>query len=165
MAGDEAEEEGDLEEGDLAEGQLPPLWQRGSFWRVVLPLLVTVAAVTLGLLLQLVEAFHFHKTVRSGCAVRGAGHCPLLQSWPGLHQQAAGSQLSGNVGDPVKLQSGLGRPSACEMRPVMTGEGGGDGNGSGIHVPDRRAVELFGPLVLVPQRTQPSLPARVVRAP
>ena len=71
MAADDEEEEGDLEEGDLAEGELPPLWRRGSFWRVVLPLLVTVAAVTLGLLLQLVKAFHFHKTVRSAAAQRG----------------------------------------------------------------------------------------------
>ena len=64
MAADEAEEqEEDLEEGDLEEGQLPPWWRRGSVWRVVLPLLVTLAAVTLGLLLQLVKPFHFHKTV------------------------------------------------------------------------------------------------------
>ena len=45
------------------DGERPPWWQRSSTWRVLLPLLVTLVAVTVGLLLQLVAPFHFYKTV------------------------------------------------------------------------------------------------------
>ena len=45
------------------EGERRPWWQRAATWRVLLPLLVTLTAVTTGLLLQLVKPFHFSKTV------------------------------------------------------------------------------------------------------
>ena len=64
LAADDVPDNGDsLEAEDLVDGQRRPWWQRAATWRVLLPLMVTLVAVTLGLLLQLVAPFHFYKTV------------------------------------------------------------------------------------------------------
>ncbi len=78
LAADEEPDNGDsLQDADLVDGERRPWWQRASTWRVLLPLLVTLVAVTVGLLLQLVAPFHFYKTVSrlSNAFASGAQIC------------------------------------------------------------------------------------------
>ncbi len=90
LAADEEPDGGDsLQDADLVDGERRPWWQRASTWRVLLPLLVTLVAVTVGLLLQLVAPFHFYKTV-SATASRGRN----LSGSPSAVAQVCGSRPS-----------------------------------------------------------------------
>lgn len=52
-----------LGEEDLEEEEAPPFYRRPRFWRVAIPLSITLSAATAGLLLTLVPSFHFYTTV------------------------------------------------------------------------------------------------------
>ena len=198
-----------LQDADLVDGERRPWWQRASTWRVLLPLLVTLVAVTVGLLLQLVAPFHFYKTVSGlstssalGAQFAAAGHpyaclfgrrslfgtshmrlnchwstwVEFLYVWrmtppvtPGGPQKSTVRQSLGFSAVHLRAYGKARWPeqaravdSSILIGAAIAGECCGHGGCACVQLQDGRAVVVPHPVVLVPQRSQPSLPDSLV---
>ena len=60
-------------EEDLEEEEAPPFYKRPRFWRMAIPIAITLSATTVGLLLTFIPSWHFYTTVR-------VAFCPSLKT-------------------------------------------------------------------------------------
>lgn len=54
-----------LGEEDLEEAEEAPFYRRTRFWRIAIPIFITLSAATVGLLLTFIPSWHWQTTVSS----------------------------------------------------------------------------------------------------